>query len=79
MSKKGIELLKNRIDDNGNVTFSDLPDMMQLDYIKKALGELSENARGEFDKRTPDSDMFGNMAFQLRKLSIGQILIMVQR
>ena len=40
--------------------------MIKMDYIKKALGELSENARGEFGKRTPDSDMFGNMAFQLR-------------
>ena len=45
MSKKGIELLKATFDDNGNVTFSDLPNMMQLDYIKKAL-VVSENARG---------------------------------
>lgn len=64
--KKGYRAIKATFDDNGNVTFSDLPNMMQLDYIKKALGELSENARGEFGKRTPDSDMFGNMAFQLR-------------
>ena len=69
MSKKGIELLKT-FDDNGNVTFSDLPNMMQLDYIK-ALGELSENARGEFE-RTPDSDMFGNMAFQLKCYQSGK-------
>ena len=64
--KKGYRAIKATFDDDGNVTFSDLPNMMQLDYIKKALGELSENARGEFGKRTPDSDMFGNMAFQLR-------------
>ena len=62
----GYRAIKATFDDDGNVTFSDLPNMMQLDYIKKALGELAENARGEFGKRTPDSDMFGNMAFQLR-------------
>ena len=63
MSKKGIELLKQLLMITVMLPFL-IRNMMQLDYIKKALGELSENARGEFGKRTPDSDMF-DMAFSL--------------
>ena len=40
--------------------------VQQLDYLKRALSTLSENARGEFGKQTAKSRRYGKLASELR-------------
>lgn len=54
------------IADDGSVTFSEMPNMVQLDYIKKALGGMAEGAKGELGKDTPESMFYGEIAQGLR-------------
>ena len=57
------------IADNGAVTFREMPNVRQLDAIKKALGSLSEGARrteGVTTVDTPASIRYGRQASDLR-------------
>lgn len=55
------------IQDDGSVVFTRPLNVQQLDYIKRALNDMSVNARGEFGKQTPDSILYGDMAASLRQ------------
>ena len=59
--------VKATIGDDGEITFSNPPNVMQLDYIKKALGALAEDSKGEFGKITDDSRLYSNLYRRLRR------------
>jgi hypothetical protein len=58
--------VKATIGDDGEITFSNPPNVMQLDYIKKALGGLAEDSKGEFGKITDDTRLYSNLYRRLR-------------
>lgn len=58
--------VKATIGDDGEITFSNPPNVMQLDYIKKALGALAEDSKGEFGKITDDTRLYSNLYTRLR-------------
>ena len=58
--------VKATIGDDGEITFSNPPNVMQLDYIKKALGALAEDSKGEFGKITDDTRLYSNLYRRLR-------------
>ena len=58
--------VKATIGDDGEITFSNPPNVMQLDYIKKALGGLAEDSKGEFGKITSDTRLYSNLYRRLR-------------
>ncbi len=66
--------IKATISENGEVSYSTLPNVMQLDYLKRALGTLAEESKGEFGKATDDSRLFSGFARDL-KISINDAAI----
>ena len=62
------------ISDSGEVVFTNPPNVQQLDYLKRSLNTLSENARGEFGKQTAASLRFGMLARDLRA-AIGDAVV----
>lgn len=59
--------VKATIGDDGEITFSNPPNVMQLDYIKKALGALAEDSKGEFGKITDDTRLYSSLYRRLRR------------
>jgi len=54
--------------DDGSLEFvTERLSMEQMDYMKRALMDMSENAKGEFGRSTPESDDYANMAGALRR------------
>ncbi|MEK9977267.1 MAG: hypothetical protein VW689_05400, partial [Gammaproteobacteria bacterium] len=58
--------VKATIGDDGEITFSNPPNVIQLDYIKKALGGLAEDSKGDFGKITEDTRLYSNLYRRLR-------------
>jgi len=54
------------VGDDGVVTFNELPNVIQLDYIKRALGEISADAVDSFGRPTGLGGRVGNLAKDLR-------------
>lgn len=57
--------IRATIDDAGNVTFDELPNVMQLDYLKRALQDKAASF-DEFGRMRADGLDFKNMATTLR-------------
>ncbi len=53
--------------DDGAVTFADKPNIMQLDFIKRALGEMGAEAVDNFGRRTGEGIRFSGVARDLRQ------------
>ena len=58
--------IKATINENGEVSYTKLPNVMQLDYLKRALQNLAEESKGEFGKITDDSRLYSSFARQLK-------------
>ena len=58
--------IKANILDNGDVQYETLPNVMQLDYLKRALQRLAEESKGEFGKITDDSRFYSGIARDLK-------------
>ena len=58
--------VKATIGDDGEITFTNPPNVIQLDYIKKALGALAEDSKGEFGKITNDTRIYSKLYRRLR-------------
>ena len=58
-----------RIDDSGNVTFEQLPDVRQLDYITRALGDVADaqNGAGKLGGTTQLGRATGNLQKLIRQ------------
>lgn len=54
------------IADDGAVTFTEMPNVQQLDQIKRALGEMGAEAVDKFGRPTGDGKMMGGLARDLR-------------
>lgn len=54
------------VGDDGVVVFNELPNVIQLDYIKRALGEISADAVDNFGRPTGLGSRVGNLAKDLR-------------
>jgi hypothetical protein len=55
------------IADDGTVTFTEMPNVLQLDYIKRALGEMGAEAVDQFGRKTGDGIMFSKLARDIKK------------
>lgn len=67
MQAEGVrnnQILLNVADD-GSVTLREMPNVMQLDYIKRALGELGAEA-DQFGRQAAGADMYSGLARQLK-------------
>jgi hypothetical protein len=58
--------IKINVADDGSMIFSEMPNVMQLDYIKRALGTMAESAKGEYGKATDKSMMLSELARSLK-------------
>ena len=54
------------VSDDGVVKFSEVPNVIQLDYIKRALGEISADAVDQFGRLTGLGSRVGALASDLR-------------
>lgn len=71
---KKNQQIKATIGDDGEVSFSEMPNVIQLDYIKRGLNSLAENARGPLGQATDETLLYGGLARDLRK-AIGDAVI----
>lgn len=55
-----------RIGDDGEVVFEEMPNVQQLDYIKRALDRRAEMARNDLGMATDDTRFYGGLASDLR-------------
>jgi hypothetical protein len=55
-----------KVSDDGNVVFSEKPNVLQLDHIKRALGEIAAEAVDTFGRLKPAGARIGNLAKDLR-------------
>ena len=55
-----------RIADDGTVTFEEMPNVQQLDQIKRVLSGMASDAQREFGQATEDSRFYGKLAEGLR-------------
>jgi hypothetical protein len=51
-----------RIGDSGSVTFEQLPNVMQLDYIKRAFDEIAQGSLDSFGRFTPEGQFANRIA-----------------
>ena len=58
--------IKATILDNGDVEYETLPNVMQLDYLKRAVQRLAEKSKGEFGQATDDSRFYSSIARDLK-------------
>lgn len=54
------------IADDGTVTFTEMPNVQQLDFIKRALGEMGAEAVDKFGRKTADGTMFSTLARNIK-------------
>jgi len=71
--KKNQQILAS-LGDDGEISYTQKPNVMQLDYIKRALGNLAEAARTPLGQATDDTLLYGGLARDLKK-SIGDAVI----
>ena len=68
MVAKGLQnqqILAN-IADDGKVTFKEMPNVQQLDQIKRVLGEMGAEAIDTFGRKTSDGTMYSNLAREIK-------------
>ena len=58
--------IKAIIADDGTVTFAEMPNVQQLDYIKRALGEMGAEAVDQFGRQTSDGSMYSTLARNIK-------------
>jgi hypothetical protein len=63
--KKNQQVLAS-IGDDGEVSFTEMPNVIQLDYIKRALNSIAEGARGALGQATDETLLYGGLARDLR-------------
>jgi len=51
---------------DGKVTFIEMPNVEQLDQIKRALGEMGAEAIDTFGRKTSDGTMYSNLAREIK-------------
>lgn len=68
MQSQGIanQQIMARVADDGSVTFVEMPNVQQLDQIKRVLGEMGAEAVDQFGRRTGAGGMFSDLARNLR-------------
>jgi hypothetical protein len=68
MQMQGIrnQQIMIEIAEDGAVTMREMPNVMQLDYIKRQLGELAAKEVDQFGRKTALGRALGDMASQLR-------------
>lgn len=71
---KKNQQIKATVGEDGEVSFSELPNVIQLDYIKRSLNSLAENARGPLGQATDETLLYGGLARDLRN-AISQAVI----
>lgn len=71
---KKNQQIKATIGDDGEVSFSQMPNVIQLDYIKRGLNSLAENARGPLGQATDETLLYGGLARDLRG-AIGEAVV----
>jgi hypothetical protein len=55
------------VDADGNVRFTEMPNVEQLHTLKVSLSRLGEDTRGEFGRPTTDSQMYERLATEVRR------------
>jgi hypothetical protein len=75
MLSKGLanEQIMARIADNGDVTFTNPPNVIQLDYLKRALDAKSQASLGELNKQTPASRRYARLASELKDATVNAV------
>ena len=64
--KKNLQIMAN-IADDGTVTFKEMPNVQQLDELKKALGAVAEKNVDQFGRKTSAGVRAANLAKELRQ------------
>jgi hypothetical protein len=67
------EQIMARIADNGDVTFTNPPNVIQLDYLKRALDAKSQASLGELGKQTPASRRYARLASELKDATVNAV------
>lgn len=62
----GHEQIMATVAEDGSVSLSTMPNMVQLDHIKRVLGSLAEDAKGPLGQDTSNSLFYGDIAGELR-------------
>jgi hypothetical protein len=65
--------IKASIGDDGKVTFSELPNVMQLDELKKALQTIAYQNIDDFGRLTKKGNRYNNLASELRDAVSGAV------
>ena len=71
---KKNQQIKATIGEDGEISYEALPNVMQLDYIKRSLNTLAENARTPLGQATDDTLLYAGLARDLRR-SVGDAVI----
>ena len=71
---KKNQQIKATIGADGEISYETLPNVMQLDYIKRSLNTLAENARTPLGQATDDTLLYGGLARDLRR-SVGDAVV----
>lgn len=69
----GHEQIMATIADDGSVTLSKMPNMVQLDNLKKALGGMAEDSKGALGQETSSSLFYGEIAKDLRDALVNAV------
>lgn len=76
MQMSGIEIerhIKAAIADDGKVTFTELPNVMQLDQLKKTLQEIAYENVDQFGRLTAKGNRYNRLAGELRDAVSGAV------
>lgn len=76
MQMSGIEIerhIKAAIADDGKVTFTELPGVMQLDQLKKTLQEIAYENVDQFGRLTAKGNRYNRLAGELRDAVSGAV------
>ena len=68
MKAAGIKNLQimAQIDKNGNVTFQEMPNVQQLDFLKRALGSVADSAKDQYGRYTSEGLRASGLASDLK-------------
>ncbi|MCP4791568.1 MAG: hypothetical protein GY881_15160 [Gammaproteobacteria bacterium] len=66
----GHEQVMATVAEDGSISFSKMPNMVQLDHIKRVLGNMAEDAKGPLGQDTSDSMFYGDISGQLRNVLV---------
>ena len=70
--QKNQQIMAN-IADDGTVTFAEMPNVQQLDYIKRALGEMGAEGVDQFGRQTADGSMYSTLARNIKNATSGAV------